>query len=129
MKTLEEQIAGLKPDGYPDPITERFDLVAPHYSILVEAYMFGQHRIKLCKRMPGEPADYREHGGSVREMCTYKRDVAQLTVSQLAMSPDPEAFCRTLETPYNCEVPGRGRIRLDNTEEDRPTRLRGSGER
>lgn len=37
-----------------------------------------------------------------------------MTLIILIMSPDPEEYLRSLEQPWNCEAPGRGRIRLDN---------------
>jgi hypothetical protein len=85
------------------------------YRIEVWPYTFGQYRIMLIK------GSNPHLGGPnvIRQMCTYQRGVCVQTCIDLLTTADPELYCRQLEKPWNCEYPG-GRIRLDNTESDRP---------
>lgn len=88
------------------------------YSVIVWPYAFGQFRIQLTNVAIGDPFAPAPHGAIVREMCTYDKQTMLDTVEKIRGSDDPEAFCRTLEKPWNCEYQG-GRIRLDNIPEDR----------
>lgn len=80
----------------------------PSYSVIVRPYLFGQHRIQL--RGPGGESDIR------RECCTYSSELAEDVAAQLRASATPEALACSWERPWNCEMPGHGRIRLDNRE-------------
>lgn len=106
-------------DRHGDPLVADHQpgtLAAPGYGVVVRPYMFGQYRIQLTRLYPDgsdEPFGPAGHGEIVREMCTYDPRVAHSTVAALIAAPDPEAHCRTLERPHNCEGEG-GRIRLDN---------------
>lgn len=103
------------PPGYRDLIrTLEPDMMRnENYGLLIEPYLLGQHRIKLI--------DMRLDGDSniVRQLCTYKLATASATLLALATADDPEAYCRELAKPWNCENIERGRIRLDNKPEDR----------
>jgi hypothetical protein len=96
--------------------TEFTDLASENHTIVVRPYAYGQFRIQVCdKRIP----DFDGHA-IIREMCTYDAFTAVKVVEALKASNDPLEYCRSLEKPYNCEAFGIGRIRLDNTQEDRP---------
>jgi hypothetical protein len=88
-------------------------MVSKTHTILVQPFMFGQYRIQLTRVDRPDPFAPAGHGSIVREMCTYNpRTVATLALF-LRLAADPEAYCRELERPWNCESSG-GRIRLDN---------------
>lgn len=93
---------------------------SPVHSLMIRPYMFGQYRLQLTRKDVPHPFASEGHGGIVREMCTYNTATAMITVQKLREAADPEAYCRSLEREWNCERPGRGRIRLDNTLADRP---------
>lgn len=107
---------------YPRPYADldRLELRHPDYTVLVEAFAFGQFRIRLTDKTKPDPYALSGHGSIVREMCTYHLATAESTVAALAEADDPPAFCRALERPWNCEYE-RGRIRLDNVEGDLDT--------
>lgn len=88
------------------------------YSILVRPYAFGQYRIQLTKVGLKDPWAPKGHGAIVREMCTYDQAKAHEVVDRLAEAEDPEQTAEGYAEDWNCEYPG-GRIRLDNTPEDR----------
>jgi hypothetical protein len=92
------------------------DMISKNHSVLVRPYMFGQYRIQLTRIDRPDPFAPPGHGSICRELCTYDHTRMMATVLQLVSAKDPEAYCCTLETPSNCEVPGSGRIRLDNAE-------------
>lgn len=98
--------------------------VKPHsmendtYSVLVRPYAFGQYRIQLTNATVNAFGAPEGHGAIVREMCTYEKDTMLGIVDSLRETETPEKFCEGLATDYNCEYEG-GRIRLDNTPEDR----------
>lgn len=100
----------------PDPFTEILpdQMASGRHSILIRPYAYGQLRIQLTRT--DRPDGYAPpgHGSIVRELCTYEPRTAVRVVTLMRVAADPEAYCRTLETPHNCEAPGRGRIRLDN---------------
>jgi hypothetical protein len=100
---------------YSKPLAQLPCLVADGYRVEVWPYTFGQYRIMLIH------GDNPHVGGPnvIRQMCTYQRAVCTDICSDLLLAADPEQYCRQLEKPWNCEGPG-GRIRLDNTESDRP---------
>lgn len=85
-----------------------------NHSLIMRAYAYGQYRVQLTRVDLVDPHAPYGHGAIVRELCTYRRDVAYAMTASLAAAPDPEQACRDLERPWNCEWPGRGRIRLDN---------------
>jgi hypothetical protein len=80
--------------------------------VTVIPYLGGQYRIQLLRM------DFPMDVNIVREMCTYLPTTARMALGDLQMAEDPEEYCRTLESVYNCEAPGRGRIRLDQTPEN-----------
>lgn len=87
----------------------------PRYELQVWNYAFGQYRLMLLR------PDMRDGLGYptiVRQMCTYKIGTVGDVVAAIREHEDPEAYCESLARWYNCEHKG-GRIRLDNTEEDR----------
>lgn len=86
---------------------------AQAYTIQVWPFLFGQFRIQLCAN--GDPSP-------VRQLCTYKMATAIAVTAALAKSEDPEAYCRSLERPWNFEAPG-GRIRLDEGPESSDLRF------
>jgi hypothetical protein len=75
---------------------------------------YGQYRIQLTRTDRPDPYAPPGHGSIVRELCTYQSKTCLGVVMWLRLAADPEALCRTYETPWNCEAPGHGRIRLDN---------------
>lgn len=83
------------------------------YSIIVWPYLMGQLRIQLCSEEESDLAGD-SHNEIVREMCTYKHATMLRKVTELAMSENPEALAESWATPKNCDVPKRGRIRLDS---------------
>lgn len=91
----------------------RLTTVVEGYHIEVWPYMLGQYRIMLI-----HGTDVSGFPHVTRQMCTYQRETAIDTMVKLSLAEDPEAFCRELEKPWNCEYPG-GRIRLDNRPGDR----------
>lgn len=94
--------------------------VNKNYGALVVPHAFGQYRIKLL--------DMRKmsHDNIVREMCTYQDLTMFLAISALVAAEDPEQWCRSIARPWNCEEPGKGRIRLDNKPGDLNTLPDGS---
>jgi len=92
------------------PLIQR-ECAAPGLHVEVHPYLLGQFRIMLM-------AGPWEQSPPLRQMCTYRPEVMEQMVDLLVAAPDPVAFCKTLERPWNCESPG-GRIRLDNVQEDR----------
>lgn len=40
-------------------------------------------------------------------------------MAELIVSDDPLALVSSWETPWNCDLPGSDRVRLDNVPEDR----------
>lgn len=92
------------------------DMTSKRHSIIVRRFMFKQWRIQLTR--VGLPVQWyaREgHGDIVRELCTYRPIRMAEVVAQLQLAEDPEAWCREQEKASNCDAPGHGRIRLDNT--------------
>ena len=92
---------------------DKLELAHPDYTVLVEAFAFGQYRIRLTDKTQPDSFAPAGHGSIVRELCTYHESKAYETVDALAKADDPLAYCVSLERPYNCEYEG-GRIRLDN---------------
>ena len=84
-----------------------------HHTVLVIAYNFGQIRIRITdKRKPDSWAP-EGHGSIVRELDSYKKDVAADCISMLMGSDDPMAYAESLAKPWNTSFVG-DRIRLDN---------------
>lgn len=94
-------------------------MASPVHSVLVRPHLYGQYRIQLTRTDQPDRYAPEGHGSIVRELCTYNRATAYLITSAIAHAEEPEAYCFGLERPWNCEYTG-GRIRLDNTQEDRP---------
>lgn len=92
-------------------------MFSPVHTVLVRPYLYGQFRIQLTRIDKPEPYAPEGHGTIVRELCTYRQDIMIETVARLAVASDPEEACRDMERPWNCDAPGRGRIRLDNEDE------------
>lgn len=86
------------------------------HTVLIRPYAYGQFRIQLTRLDQRDPYAPIGHGGIVRELCTYDARTAGRVVLMLRLAADPEAYCRELERPWNCEAAGRGRIRLDSAE-------------
>jgi len=95
-------------------------MISPKHSAIMRRYLVGQYRIQLTRVDQPDPHAPAGHGTIVRELCTYDRSFAYSTMIVLRGHPDPEAWCRSIERPWNCEVPGRGRIRLDNPAPETP---------
>ena len=96
----------------------------PNYTVLVRSYALGQFRIQLTDiRMP-DPYAPPMHGSIVREMCTYFQGKAEWMTDWLCQHPEPELLCKLFETPSNCDAPGHGRIRLDDSPDDHPAGYR-----
>ena len=98
-----------------------------NYTIIVRLYMFGQFRIQLTDRRKIDHFAPEGHGGIVRELDTYKAEVAAKTMLDLSEAEEPEKYCVSLERDWNCEYSGDGplagdRIRLDETSESNPYR-------
>lgn len=96
------------------------NMANPRYSILVWPYAFGQYRIQLTDTTRQAPFAPAGHGEIIRELCTYSPETMKQVVAELRQAGDPESVCQSLARPWNCEYIG-GRIRLDNTKEDRVT--------
>lgn len=90
----------------------------PDYTVLVHGYFLGQFRIQLTDRTLPAPGAPEGHGDIVRELCTYKPEIMEQTLAELAAAADPPSYCESKARPWNCEYPG-GRIRLDNVPGDR----------
>lgn len=93
-------------------------MISSKHSLIMRRYLVGQYRIQLTRVDQPDPFAPYGHGAIVRELCTYDRSFAYSTMLVLRGAPDPEAWCRAIETEANCEHPGHGRIRLDNPEPD-----------
>lgn len=80
----------------------------PRYSITVWSYLLGQYRIQLEDHF--NPTSAPEgHGDIIRELCTYKKSMMELTVEAFRLSDHPPTYAESLAKPWNCEGPG-GRI-------------------
>lgn len=88
----------------------------PRYSITVWSYLLGQYRIQLEDHFnpTSAPAG---HGDIIRELCTYKKSMMELTAEAFRLSDHPPTYAESLAKPWNCEGPG-GRIRLDSRIDD-----------
>jgi hypothetical protein len=93
-------------------------MISPRHSVIMRRYLMGQYRIQLTRVDEPDPHAPPGHGTIVRELCTYNRAFAVSTVLVLRGHDDPERWCRSIERPWNCESPGRGRIRLDSLPPD-----------
>jgi hypothetical protein len=120
---IEEQLpADDKPafEVLPDKMTNK------RYSLLVYNYLLGQFRIQLTDTYDPDAFAPPGHGSIKREMCTYKKEKALFVLAVLAAAEDPLKVARGFEREHNCEVPGRGRIRLDNEPEVWPAPAEGA---
>jgi len=109
--------------------TEYFsdDMENKDYTILVEQYMFGQLRIKLCDLRQRDTFAPEGHGSIVRELDTYHAGTAAGVCMNMSEAEDPVAWCIEQEQNWNCEMSDDGplsgdRIRLDETYESNPFR-------
>jgi hypothetical protein len=109
--------------------TELFseDMKNGNYTIICHPYAFGQIRIQLTDLRKPDNTAPSGHGTIVRELDTYKTEVASKCISELSESEDPEKYCVSLERDWNCEYSGDGpihgdRIRLDETQQSDPYR-------
>lgn len=110
------EIAGHGNIDYTKPLSEVN--LATGFRVEVWPYALGQYRIMLIQG--DEDVAF---PNVIRQMCTYSLLTAGLVVGKLMQAVDPVEFCKSLEKPWNCEYPG-GRIRLDNTPEDRLVEMR-----
>jgi hypothetical protein len=103
------------------------EMVNKNYTVIARQYMFGQIRLHLTDVRKIDQFAPEGHGGIVRELDTYKTEVAAKTMLDLSEAEDPEKYCIGLERDWNCEFSGDGplagdRIRLDETPESNPYR-------
>lgn len=115
--TVKQMCAAFYPDerGVPGTLfqIEPERMANRNYGVIGCPYTFGQTRIKLLDMRLDAAINI------VREMCSYNPLTVIETIAGLAGADDPEAYCRELAKPWNTEDIERGRIRLDNTPEDR----------
>lgn len=89
------------------------------YTIIVRAYLGGQHRIQITDSTVPDMGAPPMHGAIVQELCTYDARKAELFTDLFSLADDPVALARKLATDTNCEGPGC-RIRLDDKASDHP---------